>query len=148
MNNNLILVLHLGACGFLTGLIWLIQLVHYPSFKYIDPTKFTDYQRFHTLTITFIVGPVMVFEIFSGLYLLIQNQFQGLFLINFLGLLLIWLATAFFSVPAHGILAKEMNMSSIQFLVNTNWVRTILWSLRSGLLVYIILKYMNYEPTI
>ncbi len=60
--------------------------------------------------------------------------------VNMGALLLIWLSTFLLSVPCHEHLAKtDMNETSliekIQRLVKTNWPRTILWTLRSIVLL-------------
>lgn len=120
----------------MTGLIWLVQLIHYPSYKYINPTKFSAYQNFHTTTITFIVGPVMVMEIFTGMAILFDQKLNLLSSINFTGLILIWAATVFFSVPLHGKLSTGSDLQTIHSLISTNWIRTICWTLRSVLIIY------------
>jgi hypothetical protein len=134
--NNFIYILHAFSCFFMTGLIWLVQLIHYPSYKYIDPSKFQAYQNFHTTTITFIVGPVMVLEIFTGMSILFDQKLNALSSANFIGLILIWLATAFFSVPLHGKLSLGYDAGTIQSLISTNWIRTFFWTLRSLMLIY------------
>jgi hypothetical protein len=126
---------HAFCCFFMTGLIWLIQILHYPTYQYIDPVKFLDFQRFHTATITFIVAPIMVIELFSGVFILFNEKFSFFGSLNFLGLILILLATAFLSVPAHNKLSIEFNLETVQFLIQSNWVRTIFWSLRSVLIL-------------
>lgn len=132
----------------MTGLIWLIQLIHYPSYKFMDSLKFTDYQNFHTTTITFIVGPIMAIELFSGLALMFYQKMNLLSAFNFSGLLLIWLATAFLSVPLHGKLSAGYNLETINLLISTNWIRTILWTLRSVLLIYFMYKtFSPLEPS-
>ena len=128
----------------MTGLIWLVQLIHYPSYKYINPTKFSAYQNFHTTTITFIVGPVMVMEIFTGMAILFDQKLSLPSSLNFAGLILIWLATAFFSVPLHGKLSLGYDYNTIQSLILTNWIRTILWSFRSGLIIYFLAETINH----
>jgi hypothetical protein len=134
--NNLIYITHAFSCFFMTGLIWLIQCIHYPSYKYIDPTKFSTYQNFHTTTITFIVGPVMVLEIFTGMSILFDQKLNALSSVNFIGLVLIWLATAFFSVPLHGKLSLGYDAVTIHSLISTNWIRTFFWTTRSFLIIY------------
>ena len=124
----------------MTGVIWIIQLIHYPSFRFIDFQKFSNFQKFHTTTITFVVGPMMTLEIFSALYLLILNNFSAYWIIQMIALVAIWLCTAFLSVPLHTLLAQP-HISDIerlqvtQILVKTNWPRTLLWSFRSLLLL-------------
>ena len=124
----------------MTGVIWIIQLIHYPSFRFIDFKEFSNFQKFHTTTITFVVGPMMTLEIFSALYLLILNNFSAYWIIQMIVLVAIWLCTAFLSVPLHTLLAQP-HISDIerlqvtQILVKTNWPRTLLWSFRSLLLL-------------
>lgn len=120
----------------MTGLIWLIQLVHYPAFKYVAASEFHIFHSFHSQVITFIVGPIMVIELGTGLYLLLNQKLSLFSSLNFIGLMIIWLATAFFSVPTHNKLASVVTPESIAFLVHSNWIRTTLWTLRSGLLIY------------
>lgn len=134
--NNLAILVHLSSCFFMTGLIWLIQLIHYPSFKFINPMQFTEFHRFHTNTITFIVGPVMTIELFSGVYLLFQQKSNPIVTINIIGLILIWATTAFMSVPNHTKLSLGFNETTASYLVLTNWIRTTIWSLRSLGLLY------------
>lgn len=123
----------------MTGLIWIIQVIHYPSYRFIAEDKFTEFHHFHTTAITMIVGPMMVIEVFSGLAILIDQKFNTISAINFLGLLGIWFATAFLSVPTHNLLSKGFNLENINYLVQTNWIRTILWTARSGLIVYLLI---------
>jgi hypothetical protein len=128
---------------FMTGLIWLIQILHYPSYRFIDRLQFSNYQNFHVKNITLVVGPIMLIEVFSGLYLLLQNNFNLFFSINFIGLLIIWVSTLIFSVPNHNKLHLGYQESTITQLNHSNWIRTLLWTTRSFLLSYILLGYLK-----
>ena len=123
---------HIAACAFLTGLIWLVQLVHYPSFAFVAPEKFAEFHAFHSRSITWIVMPIMCFELGSGFYLALKmpGQFWKWQLLLVGGT---WLATAFLSVPLHNALAGGFSLDLIGRLVLTNWVRTFLWTLRIAL---------------
>jgi len=44
----------------MTGLIWLIQGVHYPLLAKIGANEFTEYVHLHAKDITYIVGPLML----------------------------------------------------------------------------------------
>jgi hypothetical protein len=120
----------------MTGLIWLIQLVHYPSFNYISKNEFNLFHAFHSQVITFVVGPIMLVELGTSLFLVLNQKLSLISCLNFLGLVLIWIATAFLSVPTHNKLGTAVNAESIAFLISTNWIRTVLWTMRSGLLIY------------
>jgi hypothetical protein len=50
----------------------------------------------------------------------------------------IWLSTAFLQSPLHTTLGRGFDPRAHRFLVTSNWVRTVLWSLR-GLVVLRIL---------
>lgn len=122
--------IHIFSCFALFGLIWLIQLVHYPAYYYIDKSQFISYQKFHTHSITFLVGPLMIAEIATAIHLLITMPNLG-FTVNLLSIGLIWLSTFFLSVPAHNQLGLGHSEKMIRKLILTNWIRTLIWSLRS-----------------
>lgn len=125
-----ILNLHIFSTIFMSGLIWVIQLVHYPSYKYISETEFESFQRFHVKNITIIVAPVMTLELITS-FLILYRDFSNLILIlNTLTIGLIWVSTFFLSIPCHGQLTKNKDLKVINRLVATNWIRTIIWSVR------------------
>ena len=138
---HLAFIIHFFTTVFMTGLIWVIQWLHYPSYHFIDLLKFKDYQNFHTHRITLIVGPVMLTEVFTGAYLTIQNNWSPMFIWNFIGLCIIWVSTLIFSIPSHNKLALGFNQKAISFLIGTNWIRTICWTLRSFLLMFFLLAH-------
>jgi hypothetical protein len=115
----------------MTGLIWTIQLLHYPAFHEVEASRFGLFHASHSRKITYIVGPVMILELGSGVTLLFLHE---VYWINLGFLLLIWLATAFVSVPAHNRLSEGKDAAVIDRLVRTNWYRTSLWTLRLLLL--------------
>ena len=56
-----------------------------------------------------------------------------------LGLLaVIWLSTAFLSVPRHEALRHGFDASAHGALVATNWIRTAAWTVRSALLLVVL----------
>ncbi|MEM7574752.1 MAG: hypothetical protein AAF433_17740 [Bacteroidota bacterium] len=121
----------------LFGLIWLVQLVHYPSFRYIG-----DFQAFHghhTSSISLIVGPLMLAELAISVYLAWSSSFQWQWLLPLLMVLLIWANTFFQAVPLHEKLAQQAVVGAdstamqeqIEALIRVNWPRTILWTLKA-----------------
>lgn len=133
--------LHYFCCSFMTGLIWIVQLIHYPTFKFLDRDRFDEYEIFHTRRITALIGPVMLFELGSGLFLfyLWKNVYFWQMLLNVILLGLIWLVTLFISRPFHQRLLKRFDPELCHKLIKTNWIRTILWSIRClilGLFVF------------
>lgn len=134
-----VFIIQLTSCFFMTGLIWTIQLVHYPSFHFVDPNKDISFTQFHVQRITPIVLPVMVVELFSAAWLAYFKP-NTMTVLNFALVILIWLSTFFFSVPLHSKLALNYESNTISKLVKTNWPRTLLWSVRSIGLLYLILN--------
>ena len=124
------------------GLIWLIQLVHYPLMAYVGEAGFTAYEVRHAQWITLIVGPLMLTEALTAVLLLYYTPvFKNapiLLSIGIVLLLVIWGSTALLQVPCHEILSKGFNLEAINRLTSTNWIRTIGWSLRGLLLAYLL----------
>ena len=119
----------------LTGVIWTIQIVHYPSFHYIDKLSFTNFHNFHERRISIIVMPLMLIELITSIALYIHNMWSIIFALNLLIVGLIWCSTFFVQVPIHSILSEKKDKNLIEKLVNTNWIRTFLWSMRMLLII-------------
>ncbi len=120
------------------GLIWTIQLVHYPSFRFIDKENFLAFHRFHNQRISFIVVPVMITEIITSGLLWWNDGYLSLNGIGFYLVILIWVATGLLSVPNHAKLTKGKDDAVINALINTNWVRTVLWTVKALLGIYLL----------
>jgi hypothetical protein len=135
---DLIFLTHLIATCLMCGVIWIVQLVHYPSFKFISAEKFLEFERFHCNRISIIVMPIMSIEFLSGAFILFNNDQTPLFILNFIGLVLIWISTFFIQSSLHSKLLLNYSLKNIQLLVKTNWIRTFLWSMRVFLLIKII----------
>ncbi len=133
---RLLWVLHFASVAFMTGLIWLVQLVHYPLMNRVDRERFVDFHAAHSSRITLIVAPVMVVELLSALGLVLQSSsaaltshFPSLLARTCLAMSIgVFASTAFLSVPEHGRLRSGFDEESHERLVKTNTVRTILWS--------------------
>ena len=134
-NESFIFILQIVFTALMTGVIWVIQLVHYPSFHYVNMVVYPKFQKFHMKRISFIVMPFMIMEMLTAFLLVSLNQ-SVVYVLNLLALILIWLSTAFLSVPCHSKLEKAYSYEQVDRLVRTNWPRTILWSLRLTLLAY------------
>jgi multidrug transporter EmrE-like cation transporter len=133
------LLIQVATTWAMTGIIWFVQLVQYPSFAQVDSASFTVFHSHHSSSITLIVAPLMIAEAVSGLAFLwaplrVQTAWQiwlGIGLIAF-----IWASTFLLQVPAHGELASGFNERSWRMLVRSNWLRTLAWSARAGLVTY------------
>ena len=128
-----LLLLHLACAIFMTGLIWMVQLVHYPLMGLVGPQTFAEYHAEHSRRITYIVGPVMSLELLTGAFLLYPLDVipAWLALGNIALVLATWAATGLVQVPRHKLLSQSFDETVHRQLVNTNWVRTFAWTIRS-----------------
>ena len=72
--NNIVFMFHFISTGIMVGVIWIIQLVHYPTFLYIDKQKYFNFQKFHMSKVSYIVMPTMTVELISGIYMLLDIE--------------------------------------------------------------------------
>ena len=131
-----ILLIQILATAMMTGIIWFVQIVHYPLFTKIPKEGFTRYEQAHTVRTGWVVAPLMVLELGTALLLLFYRPLSTspIYLAALGCLILIWLSTFLVQVPLHGVLEKQSDHRAMLLLDRTNWIRTILWSLRLGLL--------------
>lgn len=130
-----LLVVHAAATVFMTGLIWVIQLVHYPLFANVGDAEFQAYERDHMRRIGWIVGPVMLAELFTAVGLLLRRPAGVdplLVWAGFAMVVAIWASTAVIQGPTHVRLSRRKDEGLIRRLVVSNWLRTMLWSARGG----------------
>jgi hypothetical protein len=127
-----LLLLHLAVTWALVGLIWTVQLVQYPGFRLVGGPEFARFHEHHCARIGWVVGPLMVAELLTGLGLLAARP-PGVSasLLGFgLGLIgLNWAWTALVAMPLH---ARGRERDAQRALVTTNWVRTVAWSARGA----------------
>ncbi len=136
---KLILLTQLAATMFMVGLIWFVQIVHYPLYANVGREQFSEYEALHNRLTTWVVGPAMLVEMLTALIFLKYSPDESTSLAWIgLGLLVvIWVSTAALSVPAHDVLTAGFAADAWQKLVSTNWIRTIAWTLRGVILMAI-----------
>ncbi len=122
-------VLQIFSCFYMTGVILIIQRIHYPSFRMVDRKHFVEFHACHTQALGWVVGPVMCIELVTAFWL--ARSGNAWLVANLLGTILLWAITFAVSVPYHNRLTNGFDEKSWQGLKNTNWWRTSLWSLRS-----------------
>lgn len=110
-------------------LIWMVQLLIYPGFKYFEFDKLIIWHKKYTQNIGIIVGPLMLVQLGLHTYSTYLN-FNILESIN-LGLVVFtWFYTFLYFVPIHRkISSGDFNKNDLRNLENKNWWRTLIWSL-------------------
>lgn len=116
------------------GLIWFVQIVHYPMLASFDRKNFAAHEKEHCDRTGLVVVPLMLVELSTFALLLIEGVRSDAFLLSGLLLGVIWVSTFFIQVPLHRALLQGWNVQAHRRLVATNWIRTLAWTGRSLLL--------------
>ena len=114
-------------------LIWLVQLVIYPSFQYYSKKELVEWHQRYTIQVTYVVLPLMLGQLiiailqFKNVNSAPMAQYTELSLLLILAL---WLSTFLQFVPMHNKISNgDFNEELLLKLVRKNWIRTILWTL-------------------
>lgn len=138
--SKLIEASHLFSTLAMVGVIWIIQVVHYPMFANVGRDNFAAYEQIHQTRISFVVIPFMLTELATAILLFSMAQTSNdrwLYGIA-LGLLgVVWASTFFLQVPQHAVLSAGYDEKAIRFLVLSNWIRTIAWTARGFIVTYL-----------
>ncbi len=134
----MLLLVHAAVTWFMVGLIWTVQVVHYPLFAGVGLDVYPAYQRSHMSRITWIVAPAMFVELGAAALLALRLgtplAWSGAGLLG-----LIWLSTFAVQVPLHGRLSRAFDPGVHRALVASNWARTLLWTSR-GVIALLLLQ--------
>ena len=143
---NLLLLANLSSSLVMTGLIWFVQIVHYPLFASVGADGFSRYETKHSQLTSFVVGPPMLIEATTSIALVFAGRHDpgrhelplwavvaGLVLVG-----VIWLSTAIILIPCHARLEVGFHGKTHRRLVNGNWIRTAAWTLRSCLALFLV----------
>jgi hypothetical protein len=136
-----LLLTHAAATWILLGVILVVQIVHYPLFRWVGADTFAAYQAQHMTRITWIVLPAMSVELATAVGLVAWRPpllpawqvWTGLALVG-----VIWISTALLQVPFHRTLTDGFDAHAHRRLVQTNWIRTAAWTLRAALALWML----------
>jgi hypothetical protein len=127
--------LHTGASFFMMGLIWFVQVVHYPLMVRVGSASFTWYHFGHTRRTSWVVILPMLIELSTGVWLWASGAItHKLFEASLALLALVWMTTFLIQVPLHHGLSKGYDKALLDRLILSNWIRTALWTARAVLL--------------
>ena len=126
MQNDL-MPLQLIADSGLFILIWLVQLIIYPSFRYTEKKAFICWHGRYTALIGLIVTPLMLLQAGGEVMHSLQQDLRWQRIVLISG---VWVATFSLSVPCHKRLHEGgKDLVVINQLVKSNRIRTLLWSI-------------------
>ena len=130
--DDLVLVLHLVSTCIMVGVIWFVQLVHYPLLAVVPVESAKQVAEKHQKWTGIVVGPPMAVEGVSTL-ILWANTPSGVWWwltwANGACLAVALLCTIFLSVPRHARMVEAPDAQVGKELVLTNWPRTIAWTM-------------------
>ena len=110
-------------------LIWIVQLVIYPSFLYYTEQNLTKWHAVYTQRFTIVVLPLMLGQLLLYGYSLFENILT-LDVLIFSLVIFNWAITFLWAVPLHNKVQDSKNSTKYrERLVSMNWFRTIAWSL-------------------
>jgi len=136
-----VLLLHAASTLTMLGVILVVQVVHYPLSRYVAEASYATYQAEHMRRITWIVAPLMTIEVATAGWLAwtppsgvpVWQTWTGLALVG-----LIWGTTALVQAPLHARLTDGFDVAAHRRLVWSNWSRTVAWSLRAALVLWML----------
>ena len=145
----MLLLANLILSAFLTGLIWFVQIVHYPIFRKVPASHFGAYHAAHTFTTGQVVGPPMLIELGIAGCLALQPVPANLRWAGYAAyacVILVWAITFGIAVPLHNRLtAAGYGEAAINGLVAANWARTVAWTARTALLAYLVHHQLGFK---
>lgn len=143
---DVVLLLNVVSTFTMVGVIWFVQVVHYPLLSVVPVESASTVAVDHQRRTGWVVMVPMTVEGFTTLGLLKWVPdgvawwvpwLNGVFLAVALG------CTVFLSVPRHARMAAQPDASVGRELVVTNWPRTVAWSARGIVLVLMLLARLS-----
>lgn len=125
-----LLLLHAAATVALAGLVWFVQVVHYPLFARVGSDAFALYEAEHVRRTTWVVTPLMLVEACTAVLLLALDP-SLLTLAGVALLVVVWTSTALVQVPLHRRLEQGFAADAHRRLVRSNALRTAAWTGRA-----------------
>lgn len=138
---NVVLVIGTAATWAMVGLIWMVQVVHYPLLGQLSAFAPGSAAADHQRRISWVVGPLMAAEGVTALALLVarpptMGAPAAWVAATLLGVAL--LSTVAVQVPQHTRLATGHDDATVAALISGNWIRTAAWTARGVLLAAVI----------
>ena len=113
----------------LVVLIWMVQLIIYPSFKYHNQESLIKWHAKYTVRIAGIVIPLMFGQLILYLYLVFTQPDASIYIRTVLTISA-WIGTFGIFVPLHNTINnRKSTEKTLNQLVSKNWIRTVIWTL-------------------
>ena len=126
-----------GSVG-MFGVIWMVQVVHYPLMRFVSGEQFAHFETAHRIRISWVVGPLMAVEGVCVLAFLFAPPAGLPWWLPWVGAGVEAIAigtTVFISAPLHERLNTHFDTATLDRLVATNWIRTVAWTGRAAVAI-------------
>lgn len=135
-NFKWVLYSEIALTWILVGVVFYMQLIHYPLFKKIRE-GFAQFEHAHIRRTACFMGPLMLLD-GVGAAILVgladSESVMRLCVINLILVGFIWLSTLMLTVALHQKLSIRFSKNAHKHLLNSNWIRCILWFIKGVLL--------------
>ena len=139
---DLVLLLNAVATWTMVGVIWFVQVVHYPLLSVVPVESAATVAVEHQRRTGWVVMAPMAVEGVTTLMLLAMVPVGVAWFVPWLAgipLAVALGATVLLSVPRHARMAASPDEQVGRELVTTNWVRTVAWSVRGAVVAAMLL---------
>jgi len=137
VNESWLMAVHLVSTLLMVGIIWFVQIVHYPLMEFVGSEHFCEYSKQHQRRTSWVVGGPMLLEAGTAIALVWSEPTHLLTPASGVSAVLlvsIWISTMYWQVSHHEKLIEGFDKVRIRQLVRSNWFRTFAWSVRGVLL--------------
>ncbi|REJ80128.1 MAG: hypothetical protein DWQ34_04080 [Planctomycetota bacterium] len=139
---TVLFLLHVLVTFVMAGVMWFVQIAYYPNLAVVGRDAFVGYQREHIRRVSGVAWTCLLWELATGLVLTacpFQDAPRWLLLGNAALILGVWASTWFVQVPLHHTLEGAGWDARVHAsLVRTNWFRTITYTVRGLLVLYLL----------
>jgi hypothetical protein len=138
---EILLLIHAVATFVVAGNMWFVQLAYYPNLAAVGRDAFVGYQKEHIRRITAVAWTMLTIELVTGAALVFVRPATvpaAVVMVNAVLILGIWWSTWFVQVPLHHVLEQGWDEAAHRRLVGSNWFRTIVYTVRGLLVVYLL----------
>lgn len=138
---------HLVATAVMCGVIWFVQLVHYPLLSVVPVEAAASTALEHQRRTSWVVAAPMAVEGVTVLAIFFSPPDGVSWWLPWVGGALLAVAlgsTLLLSVPRHTRMATRPDATVGRELVVTNWPRTLAWTLRTGVAVAVAVQWARH----
>lgn len=138
---TLLLLAAAFSSGWMTGLAWFVQAVHYPLMRYVPADRWAEFHARHITLTTRVVAPAMLLELLTAGALLLFPPAVPVWAVWAQAGLVVatWGLTFLHVVPLHGGLSRHPpGAGEVGRLVRANLPRTLAWTARFALVLWML----------